>query len=423
MTQRAKGALTPGADLGQDEMLHETRPLMRGLGALLEKTEFAWFLALTGEDHAGKLATLTSDLRRPVSMTGNGKRITSGFLYLGAEPAIAWTKTCRDPLNPVMKQSIESFDRRWRSVKASLERKSYQYVSLGPGDGQKDVVILQDLKCDNARLCYVAVDMSTEMLRLGGRALTHQLRLSRPNILPVQLDFSSEKNVVELRRSLNELFGEEAVLFSLLGNTMANFENDTELLRMLAKQLLRPQDRLVLEVATTQKLDATLAQEAAEEYGDSRTFREFATSALMHYTDLHIEMDSDSLLFQGCVEEERSLLIKTIYQNRTDREIRITLPDRTSVSFPQEDTVRLCLSRKYAQHHLNALLAESGVHKVDSSHFGMDGTTHTDLRFGMDLLVLAADSEIMETAQQERVMAAEIWAGEDSACHGHRSSR
>jgi len=405
VTPRVTDAVQPGADPRADETLRMGHsPLMSGLEAILEETEFGWSLGLIGEDQAGKLARLTADLRRrEVSTTGDGKCITSGFSYLGAESAIAWANACRDRLYPVMRQSIEFFDRRWCSIRPSLDGKPYHYVSLGPGDGQKDIVILQDLMRYNAKLCYVAVDMSAEMLRLGVHALTRQLKLSRSNILPVQLDFSSQDNVAELRRLLHGLFGEEAVLFSLLGNTMTNFENDTELLRMLAEQLLRPQDRFVLEVATTRQLEDTLAQEAAEEYERSRTFREFVTSALMHYTDLQIDMDS--VLFQGSVEGERALLIKIIYQNRTGREIRLTLPDRTDVSFPQEDTVRLYVSRKYAQHHLDSLLVKSGVHKLDSSHFDF-GDTRSGSQFGMDLLVLAAD---LETTRPEQTMAEEIW--------------
>jgi hypothetical protein len=83
-------------------------PVLNGLEALLRETHFAWSLDLIGEDQAGKLATLTGDLRRGFSMTGDGKRITSGFSYLGTEPAIAWANACRDRLYPVMKQSIDS---------------------------------------------------------------------------------------------------------------------------------------------------------------------------------------------------------------------------------------------------------------------------------------------------------------------------
>lgn len=404
MTQRMVGAtpIDDGPCVGELFDLSHS-PLMRGLETMLGETDFAWSLGLMGEDQAGKLATLTADFRRRVSTTGDGKRITSGFSYLGAEPAIAWANACRDHLYPVMKQSIESFGRRWCSIRPSLNGKPYHYVSLGPGDCQKDAVVLKDLRRDNPQLCYVAVDMSNEMLRLGVNALVRQLPLSRSRILPVQLDFSSYENVAELRRLLAGMFGDEAILFSFLGNTLANFENDTELFKMFAEQLLRPQDRFLLEVATTRQLDDVLAQEAAEEYERSRTFREFVTSALMHYTDLHIDLDS--VLFQGSVEEGRALLIKITYQNRTGQEIRITLPDRTNVSFPPQDTVRLYLSRKYTVAGLDLLLAGCCVQKCDSNHYDF-ASARDGLRFGMELLVLEAGSE---TTLTESTVIEDIW--------------
>lgn len=374
--------------------MDDCSPVLNGLGKLLRETNFPWSLVLIGEDQAGKLGTLTGDLRHQFSTTGDGKRIPSGFSYLGTEPAIAWANACQDRLYPVMRQSIGSFGPRWRNIRGKLDGKPYHYVSLGPGDGQKDKIILEDLRSDNAQLCYVAVDMSTEMLRLGVPPVISELKLSRSRVLSVQLDFSSWGNVVELRHMLNELFGEEAVLFSLLGNTMANFDNDTELLRVLATQLLRQQDRFVLEIATTRQLNDTLAQEAAKEYGRSRTFREFITSALMHYTDLHIDVDG-SVLCHGSVEEKRALLIKIIYQNRTGRDIRITLPDRTNVPFLQGDTIRLVVIRKYMREHLESLLKESGVHMLGNDHFDFDGSAHNGLGFGMDLLVLAAGAETL----------------------------
>ena len=169
---------------------------------------------------AGKLAALTGDLRRRVSATGDGKRIASGFSYLGAESAIAWVNACRDHLYPVMKQSIESFDRRWWDARPILAGKPYHYVSLGPGDGQKDAVILRDLVAGNSRSCYVAVDMSAEMLRIGVHDLIRALRLPRSRILSVQLDFSAPDNLAELRRLLDGLFGAEPVLFSLSASTV-----------------------------------------------------------------------------------------------------------------------------------------------------------------------------------------------------------
>lgn len=179
---------------------------------------------------------------------------------------------------------------------------------------------------------------------------------------------------------------------SLLGNTMANFENDTKMLKIFVHELLRPQDRFVLEVATTRQVDDIMAQEAAEEYENSSTFREFVTSALLHYTDLHIEMEN--VHFLGGIEEGRALQIKILYQNQTGEKIRVTLPDRTTTLFLPEDTIRLYISRKYAQGYLEPLLAENGVSILGSSHFDLRGGSRDNVQFGMDLLILKVDPEI-----------------------------
>lgn len=124
----------------------------------------------------------------------------------------------------------------------------------------------------------------------------------------------------------------------------------------------------------------------------------------MHYTDLQIDMES--LLSQGRVEDKRALLMKIIYQNRTGQDILMTLPDHIRLPFPQGDTIHLCISRKYAQQNLDSLLIDSGVHKLASSHCGFCGSARTALQFGVDLLVLAADSG---TVQPGHAIAEEIW--------------
>lgn len=382
--------------------------IMIGLERILAETEFAWSLGLVGEDQAGKLARLTGDLRRGFSRTGDGKRITSGFSYLGAEPAIAWTRACRDPLYPVMKESIETFGQRWSDIRRCFDDVPYHYVSLGPGDGQKDEVILHDLRRNNPGLCYVAVDMSAEMLRLGVHDVIRHVRLTRNRILPVQLDFSLRSNLMELRKLLNQAFGAKPLLVSLLGNTMANFDNDAELLEMLGQTLLRPQDRLILEVATTPRISIGLAQEAADEYGRSRAFREFVTSSLIHCTDLH--MDMDSVLFQGETEEGRAIVIKMIYQNQTGQTIRVMLPDRTDVPFLSHDTIRLNVTRKYSKEGLESVLADSGLQALDrmQSKFSVP---RFKPGFGMSLLVLKTpdDHGCPDPTPSDWTVADEVW--------------
>jgi hypothetical protein len=124
----------------------------------------------------------------------------------------------------------------------------------------------------------------------------------------------------------------------------------------------------------------------------------------MHYTDLHIEMDS--VLLQGSVEGQRGFLIKVIYQNRAGRDIRITLPGRDDVPFLQGDTILLGVSRKYMRNQLESLLTESGVHILHSSHSDFSGGGHNAPGFGMALLVLEAGSQ---TARPKQNIAHNLW--------------
>jgi uncharacterized SAM-dependent methyltransferase len=370
----------------------------------IEESDFPWSLQLVGEDQSYKLATLTDDLRGGASNSGDGKQITSGFAYWGTGPAIAWSRACNDPFYPVMQQSIESFAQRWKRVRAKLNGTPYHYVSLGIGTGQKDQQILHDLLTVQPGLLYVPVDLSAAMLRIGVREARKGVNLALSRILPVQLDFAIQENITELRALLHRLVGEEPILFSLLGNTMANFDDDVALLGTLAG-VLRPQDRFLLEVATTDALSDDLADAAAEEYHRSRAYQEFVTSALLQYTDLTINFDS--VLYRGSVEAERALRVKIFYQNRTGGDLRIVLPDRTKVGFPDRDTIRLYLTRKYARRTLAGMLAALGIQRLGGIHSGFASQRSPQV-FGTDLLLLAAGAD--QVPVRRATKADEIWS-------------
>jgi L-histidine N-alpha-methyltransferase len=330
----------------------DTAPVLTGLAGMLREQDM--WLELVRGDQTETFAGLMNDLRRKFDADGDGKRITSCYAYMGVEPAIAWVTACRDLLYPLMRHGIESFGQRWRDVRAGLAATPHHYVSLGPGDGQKDDVILADLRRDSD-LRYVPVDASTEMLRLAISELTRRNTLPTDRILSLSWDFAVRDNLAALRRLLDD----RPVLFSLLGNTLANFDADADLLRLLSTELLRPADRLLLEVATAPALTEDAAALAAAEYEASPAFGEFLTSALRRYTDLRV--DHDSVEHVGRVEGARALRVTMTYRNRTGRDIPITLPDRACVRFAPNDTIRLALSRKYSMAGLETMLAGAGL--------------------------------------------------------------
>ena len=186
--------------------------------------------------------------------------------------------------------------------------------------------MLQTLQPSYPEMLYVPVDMSSEMLRICLQPIRDLpfIKTFRRQTLPVQLDFSDEENLDELQALRDRLMGDEPILWGLLGNTVANFEDDLELVERIAT-LLRPQDLLMLEVATATELADDVPERVSTEYLRSKAFCEFVTSALHQHTDLPIVMDNVAIT--GEVVDDRCVVIKTIYHHRR-RGRQVTLPDR-----------------------------------------------------------------------------------------------
>jgi uncharacterized SAM-dependent methyltransferase len=337
------------------------------------------WLELHGTGGTARFMALTSDLSRAHDVAGNGKRICPGHAYAGLDSAVAWAALCRDPLCGAPRQSIESFAERWRAVRPAAPAEPCHYVSLGPGDGRKDGVVLDDLSRVNADLCYLPVDAAEELLHLAVRGLIRRLDLPTDRVLSLPWDFSSRESVTALRSLLDELFGSTPVLFSLLGNTIAQFDTDAAQLSLLAGELLRPADRLLLEVEATSSLDERLVAAAEHEQGPA--FAEFVISALRRHTGVTATREDVEHL--GGVEGDRALLVKTAYRNRADEDVVLALPNSTEVPFAPGDTIRLSLSRKYSPEGLAAMLASAGL------TITADACTGTGGPFGLALLMLA----------------------------------
>ncbi|HEY9332988.1 MAG TPA: L-histidine N(alpha)-methyltransferase [Kribbella sp.] len=379
----------------------EPVPVIRKLEHALADDDFAWSLVLTGEDQTDKLATLTGDLRGPFSTTGDGKQITSGFSYWGIGPTIAWANATNDPFYLVMKAGAESFQRHWRKVRPHVENGGFHVVSLGVGTGVKDRTIVSDLRRQNRNMYYIPVDMSSEMLRMGTQPV-RDARFPVAQVLPVQLDFSIADNMEELAEMLARLVGDEPILFTLTGNTLANFDSDEELLGTLT-QGLRAQDRLLLEVASTTRLDQETADAAADEYHQTRAFAEFVTSALRYNTDLKI--NNELVKFVGEVEDDDALLVKILWQNDTGDEVRMELPDHTEVVLPIGDTIRLYTTRKYSTTRLKRLTEACKLTPVEAIQSQFRYTRRPN-PFGLELLLLAPEA----AGEGARSLADDIWA-------------
>lgn len=354
-----------------------------------------WSLCFIGEDQPKKLGRLSAELRKPKNSNGDGKRVPSGFAYWGIVPTVAWRDTCQDEFYTLMRESIKNFPILWGSIKQSLDTSALHYASLGPGTGEKDNVIVRTICDANDEAFFFPIDMSPEMLRLGSKRAVEGTKVSRGNVLPVQIDFSSRANVEEIAKLLKLIVTDEPVLYSLLGNTLSNFEDDEELLSNVAI-LLRPQDKLLLEIATTDRLTKEASMAAADEYDQSTSFKYFVSSSLVQNTNLPV--DIKNVQFLPSVEVGRSLLVKTVYRNNSPS-FKMRVGNRESVLFDKGDTVRLSTMRKYSGDGIKSLLIGAGLRVIQQ-----EWTTHPHddkktANFGATLLLLQSGEMPREKEQ------------------------
>jgi uncharacterized SAM-dependent methyltransferase len=237
------------------------------------------------------------------------------------------------------------------------------------GTGDKDRHVLDRLQSSSPELLYVAIDISSAMLNLG----THETRLRLPGrTVPMELDFEEGSSLLALREFLHAFVGEEPILFSLLGNALGNVEDDRSLLNALA-QVLRPQDRLALEVATTDRLDDQAAHVVAAERSGSRLYNEFATAALAMYTDLTI--DTNWLSYTATIEQDYAIRVEGHYVNRSGSTLQLMLPNRETVPYRIDEGIRVLLGRRYSAHGLRSVTeGASGARRCWPSTTNSAGT-------------------------------------------------
>lgn len=351
-----------------------------------------WSRLVVGDDYRDDMVRLVRDLTiHDPSPTGDGRHISCGHAYWGVGPTIAWHNACTDPSYPVGRLSMEGFAEMWRMLRrGDGNGLPAAYVSLGPGTGEKDLTVLTSLADTGREPIYIPVDMSAEMLRLQLKARGDAAG-SLQRMVAVKLDFSVAANLRKLRVFLDRVVGEGTpILFSLLGNTLANFPDDQRLLKSLVDCLLtHDDDRLLLEVATSSRLDQSAADKAAKEYRGSALFMDWVTSALLAHTR-NLVIGKNAVKFLPSVEEGRALVLKVVYTNTSADEKDIVLANGEEFSFPPRDTIRLELTRKYHPDAVTALLVGAALAECGRQKTALVDDDDTD-EFGLELVLARRD--------------------------------
>jgi len=191
--------------------------------------------------------------RRVLNKIRYGSILPCSYSYYTDDGTNQWLSLCRDPAYTVFGESVDDLQRNAGRIMQSLGDKfletSPDFISLGPGDGQKDLVLLRALvralRKQNTRtdLFYYPIDVSHPMIETAVREMTRDLELAQHLRIKAILgdfgDLVAYQPIFDFRLTSN--------LFSFLGNTLGNVPQEIDLLRRI-KSAMHPGDKLLLEV-------------------------------------------------------------------------------------------------------------------------------------------------------------------------------
>jgi len=226
----------------------------------------------------------------------HGRRlIPPSFLYRFDRGAALWLDLCRDPQYHYFTKSVGFFqsniDDILKTIGDDVIADSPDLISLGPGNGIKDRIFLSRLvdKQRDARsdIYYYPYDISPSMIStaIGTVSTTERIR-NRLKVKAVVADF----NMLKLFEPVYQ-YRPETNIFTLLGNTLGNIENETNFLDQINRAMF-PGDFLIVEVR------AKTAQEAITDNigGSFETNRKFDFTPLdfigVHYEDKKLSYQS-----------------------------------------------------------------------------------------------------------------------------------
>jgi L-histidine Nalpha-methyltransferase len=318
--------------------------------------------------------------------------IKEGYQYAGGFAAHLWRLATVDDTYKTLSYGISNFHRHWRNVEERLKVRCH-YVSIGPGTGEKDQVVLRYLQSlpGNDTIVYVPVDISPQLLRMGADVAMRGVDPDRVEALPIEMDITNDEALAGLRLVIDALSGPMPIVVSVLGNTLANFHDDCGMLAKIGALLPSEKDMLFLELATTEQASKTIADRAAREYRGSRLFREFAMATLTEYTDL--TMKSGRVESTGTVNGDK---IEVVTRFTAAKRLKVNVKNGDDFVLAPNEPIELYLSRKYTPKAVEDFIAD--YHELASHIAKYPGG------FGITMLLLSGSNHTPVEARPHPVI-------------------
>jgi L-histidine Nalpha-methyltransferase len=165
------------------------------------------------------------------------RRLAEKFFYWFPLSVRAWLALCSDGAYRNFVRSRSLIARSAKDLANLVESRTVEVLSLGSGQGDKDLILLQTIAARGSRVRYLPVDASQALLEMAcGGALAAGIWAQA-----IKADFTSAEHLAAL--APNEATPPRLVL--LLGNTLGAFDPIQEARALRA--LLRPQDLLIAD--------------------------------------------------------------------------------------------------------------------------------------------------------------------------------
>lgn len=227
-----------------------------------------------------------------------------------------------------------------------------EVVSLGAGQGDKDLRVLQALRVSGATPRYRPVDASQALLELALARAAEEGFAARG----LKADVGSRKTIEALAAS-----AQEPRLYLVLGNTLGVIDPG-EFLGLL-RELLRPEDRVVV--------DGEIFSEQATMAGyDNPVNRRFAFAPL---ASVGLEEGRDgTLVFESQMDGRREGLHLVSKYFRAARRLEIPVAGRR-VTLDAGETISMNSSYKYSRAAFLRMLREAGRFTSLGEYLSEDG--------------------------------------------------
>jgi uncharacterized SAM-dependent methyltransferase len=271
----------------------------------------------------------------------DGHNLPEKFFYWFPTSVRAWLNLCSDGAYRNFMRSQTLLQKNAAAIAGQLPRGEITVISLGAGQGNKDLLVLEQLRASGRTPHYVPLDASQMLLEMACQLAKD----SGFSCRGIKADLAKAQHLA----AINECNQEAPHLLMMLGNTLGAFD-PLNYGAQLAR-LLRPQDHLLI--------DGEIFSATATMSGyDNPLNRQFAFGPLR---SLGLAEPEDGVLqFESDRDDRKPGLYRVRKHFRAARDLTLLIAGET-IRWKAEERIEMNWSYKYAHETFLDLLRAAGM--------------------------------------------------------------